>query len=74
MHALNPYWGGLDYIQDTPAEDGCALVFLPSLVNDAIAGALQLEDESGAQHHMQARFRMATENMLDAGLVVNQNA
>ena len=74
MNSFNPYWGGLDYIQDTPAEDGFALVFTPSLANDALAGALQLDSESSAQQFLQVQFRIAAENMGDRGLIVAANA
>lgn len=73
MTSLNPYWGGLDYIQDTPYGDGFGLVFLPSLVSDAAAGTLQLESESSVHQFMQMQFRLGAENMQDAGLIVSAN-
>lgn len=71
MISFDPSWGGLDYIQDTPPEDGMAIVFLPSIANDALAGQLQAESESSARSFMQAQFRAAAENMRDSGLVFN---
>lgn len=74
MHSFNPYWGGLDYIQDTPAEDGFALVFTPSLANDSVAGVLQLDSEASVHQFMQTQFRMATENLIGYGTIVSANA
>lgn len=71
MINFNPFWGGLDYIQDTPPNDGFGLVFLPSLASDMTAGALQLESEESVHQFMQSGFRAATENMYDAGLIVS---
>lgn len=73
MHIFNSWWGGLDYIQDTPPEDGMGLVFIPSLASDSAAGALQLESESGSQQYMQARFKLAAENMLDMANIISAN-
>lgn len=71
MISFNPFWGGLDYTQDTPPYDGMGLVFLPSLASDMTAGAVQLESEESVHQFMQSGFRAATENMYDAGLIVS---
>lgn len=71
MISFNPHWGGLDYVQDTPPQDGMGLVFLPSLALDAAAGYPQLESEESVHQFMQSQFRAATENMYDSGLVVS---
>lgn len=71
MIMFDPGWGGLDYIQDTPPQDGMAIVFLPSLANDAIAGQLQLESEESTRSFMQSQFRAAAENMYESGLFVS---
>lgn len=71
MIGFNPLWGGLDYIQDTPPGDGLAITFLPSVVNDSCAGALQLDSEASALSFMQDQFRASTENMYDSGLVIS---
>ena len=70
MIFFNPGWGGLDYIQDTPPQDGMGIVFLPSLANDATAGALQLESEESVHSFMQSQFRAVTENMYETALIV----
>lgn len=71
MISFNPYWGGQDYAQDTPPYDGFAITFLPSIVNDAVAGLLQADSEASAMSFMQNQFRASAENMYDSGLVVS---
>jgi len=72
MIGFNPYWGGLDYVEeDSVPPDGFAISFVPSLVNDATAGILQLDWEAGAMQFMQNQFRASTENMDGAGLMVS---
>lgn len=71
MTGFDPYWLGLDYVIDSTPGDGDAIMFFPSIVNDAAAGYLQAESESSALSFMQDSFRSAAMNMLDSGLVVN---
>lgn len=69
MTGFNVYWGGLDYVEeDSVPPDGFAITFVPSLVNDSTAGALQLEAEASTQQYMQNQFRASTENILGAGV------
>ena len=70
MIFFNPGWGGLDYIQDTPPQDGMAIVFLPSLANDATAGGLQLESEESVHSFMQTQFRAVAENIGESALII----
>lgn len=70
MIFFNPIWGGLDYIQDTPPQDGMAIVFLPSAASDPLAGQPQLESEESVRSFMQTQFRMAAENMSETGLLL----
>ena len=73
MISFNSHWGGLDYLQDSTPADGCSIVFLPSLANDATAAVPQMEAEESVHQFMQAQFRSATENMYyDAGLIASQ--
>ena len=74
MIAFNPFWGGLDYIQDTPPQDGMGLVFAPSVATDALAGRAQLESEESVQSFMQSQFRAAAENMWELGLIAQASA
>lgn len=74
MIGFDPYWGGLDYMFDTPPEDGLGITFLPSLAHDPLAGALQLDSEESVHSFMQTQFRMATENMMGYGLVTSHTA
>lgn len=71
MISFNPLWGGQDYIQDSPPYDGLAICFLPSIVNDALAGVLQLDSETSCQSFMQTAYRVSAENMYDSGLIVS---
>lgn len=72
MIGFNPHWGGLDYVEeDSVPPDGFAITFVPSLANDAIAGILQMDYESGAMQDMQSQFKASTENMAGAGLMVS---
>lgn len=73
MNIFDPSWGGLDYVQDTPPQDGFAITFLPSIVNDPLAGQLQLESEESVHSFMQTQFRIVTENMYEAGLILHVN-
>ena len=73
MIVFDPHWGGLDYMQDTPPDDGMAIAFFPSVANDATAGQLQLESEASVKSFMQAQFRIVTENMHGAGLFISDN-
>ncbi|MDE5832898.1 MAG: hypothetical protein K2H64_07940 [Desulfovibrio sp.] len=73
MIIFNPIWGGLDYIQDTPPQDGMAIVFLPSVVSDPLAGKPQLESEESVQSFMQSQFRAVAENMRETGLIVGSD-
>lgn len=71
MIGFNPYWGGLDYVQDSPPYDGLAISFTPSVVDDATAAMAQLDSESSVQSFMALQFRATAENMYDSGLVVS---
>lgn len=71
MISFDPYWGGLDYVQDSPPYDGLAISFAPSIVNDATAAVPQAESESSVLQFMQSQFRATAENMYDSGLVVS---
>lgn len=71
MTSFNPYWGGLDYAQDTPPYDGFAITFVPSIANDTVAGILQGDSEASVLSFMQNQFRASAENMYDSGLVVS---
>lgn len=71
MLFFDPYWGGLEYIQDTPPADSMAITFLPSIANDSAAGQLQLDSQESARSFMQSQFRASTENMYESGLVVS---
>lgn len=71
MVSLNPYWGGLDYIQDSTPEDGGGIVFLPSLVSDVTAAVPQLEAIESVQQFLQSGFRASTENLYGAGLMIS---
>ncbi len=72
MIGFNPYWGGLDYVEDDSVPpDGFAITFIPSVAGDATAGILQNDSESSATQFLQAGFRASTENMYGAGLVVS---
>lgn len=71
MISFNPTWGGQDVIQDTAPADGMCIYFLPSEVNDVVAGALQLDSAESARSFMQAQFRAATENMYGVGVIVS---
>lgn len=72
MISFNSYWWGLDYVQDSTPADGCSIVFLPSLANDAAAAVPQAESEESVRQFMQSGFRAATENIYSAGLMVSQ--
>lgn len=69
MISFNPFWGGLDYIQDSPPYDSLAITFEPSIAIDATAAVPQAESESSAMSFMTSQFRAAAENMYDSGLV-----
>lgn len=71
MIFFNPGWGGLDVVQDTPPADGMAITYLPSIVNDALAGQLQYDSQESTRSFMQEQFRAAAENMYESGLVVS---
>lgn len=72
MIGFNPHWGGLDYVEeDSVPPDGFSISFVPSVVNDATAGALQLDWEASSMQFMQSEFRASTENMYGAGLMVS---
>lgn len=74
MIGFNPHWGGLDYVQDDSVPpDSFAISFVPSIVNDATAGALQANSESSVLQDMQAGFRLSAENMMGAGLMVSSS-
>lgn len=70
MIFFDPAWGGLDVVQDTPPYDGLAISYLPSIVNDALAGQLQYDSQESARSYMQEQFRAAAENMYETGLVI----
>lgn len=72
MIGFNPLWGGNDVIQDSPPYDGLAISFLPSIVNDALAGVPEADSAESVHSFMQSRFRATAENMYDAGLVISQ--
>ena len=71
MISFNPYWGGLDYMQDTPPQDGMAIAFFPSIASDVTAGQLQLDSESSVKSFMQAQFRIVSENTHGYGLLIS---
>lgn len=71
MTSFDPYWLGLDYMQDSTPGDGCAITFLPSIVNDGAAAVPQAESEASVFQFMQDNFRLSSMNMMDAGLVLN---
>lgn len=72
MIGFNPHWGGLDYVQDdSQPPDSFVISFVPSLVNDATAGALQADAESSVHQDLQAGLRLSAENMFGAGLLVS---
>lgn len=71
MIALDPLWGGLDVVQDTPPGDTLAISFAPSIVSDVTAAVPQLDAQASVQSFMQDQFRASAENMYDSGLVVS---
>uniref|UniRef100_UPI002637E4B1 hypothetical protein n=2 Tax=uncultured Desulfovibrio sp. TaxID=167968 RepID=UPI002637E4B1 len=71
MIALDPLWGGLDVVQDTPPGDALAISFAPSIVSDVTAAVPQLDSQASVQSFMQDQFRASAENMYDSGLVVS---
>lgn len=71
MFALDPYWGGINVVQDTPPHDALGITFAPSLVTDVTAAVPQLDSQASVQSFMEHQFRAAAENMYDSGLVVS---
>lgn len=71
MTSYDPYWLGLNYIEDSTPGDGNAIMYLPSIVNDSAAAYPQAESEASVHSFMQDNFRLAAMNMMDSGLVVN---
>ena len=71
MIPFDPYWLGLDYMEDSTPGDGNAIVYLPSIVNDSTAAAPQAESEASVHSFMQDNFRLSAMNMMDTGLVIN---
>lgn len=69
MLSFDPLWGGQNIIQDTPPGDALGIVFLPSIVGDVLGAIPQLESEESSRSFMQTQFRVAAENMNDAGLI-----
>ena len=69
MISFNPWWGGVDYVQDTPPYDGLCIEYVPSIANDYTAAFEQMQSMESAKSFMQAQFRRDAENMLDAGLI-----
>ncbi len=71
MTGLNPWWGGVDYVLDTPPYDSLVISYTPSIASDVTASQVQLDSMSSAQSFMQSQFRAVAENMYDSGLVVS---
>lgn len=71
MTFFNPYWLGLDFMQDSPPGDGCAIMFYPSIANDLTAAVSQMESEASSKQFMQDNFRLFAMNMADSGIVLN---
>ncbi|MDE7370458.1 MAG: hypothetical protein K2N07_01695 [Desulfovibrio sp.] len=71
MIALDPTWGGLNVVQDTPPHDSLGISYAPSLVTDVTAAVPQLDSMASVQSFMEHQFRAAAENMYDSGLVVS---
>ncbi|MBD5626627.1 MAG: hypothetical protein HDQ90_03925 [Desulfovibrio sp.] len=71
MIALDPLWGGLNVVQDTPPHDSLGISYAPSIVTDVTAAVPQLDSMASVQSFMEHQFRAAAENMYDSGLVVS---
>ena len=71
MIALDPLWGGLNVVQDTPPHDALGITYAPSIVTDITAAVPQLDSQASVLSFMEHQFRAAAENMYDSGLVVS---
>lgn len=71
MIAFDPFFGGLNVVQDTPPGDALGISFTPSIVSDVTAALPQLDSQASAQSFMEHQFRASAENMYDSGLVVS---
>lgn len=71
MTFFDPFWLGLDYMQDSTPGDGCAITFLPSIAYDSTAAVPQAESEASVFQFMQDTFRLSSMNMMDSGIVLN---
>ncbi|WP_165078477.1 MULTISPECIES: hypothetical protein [unclassified Desulfovibrio] len=71
MIALDPLWGGLNVVQDTPPRDSLGISYAPSIVTDVTAAVPQLDSMASVQSFTEHQFRAAAENMYDSGLVVS---
>lgn len=69
MIAFNPWWGGIDIVQDTPPYDRLSIDYVPSIANDQTAASGQMMYMESTKSFMQTQFRQIAENMRDAGLI-----